>query len=87
MNLEKEILNLDITIHKVCPSVLLGKKAITFKSKNGYIALINDTLSPTAIYKVLEHEIIHIKLGHLDNRKNLPVSVKEWEVNHIQILE
>lgn len=87
MNLEKEILNLDITIHKVNSSVLLGKKAITFKSKNGYIALINDALSPIAIYKVLEHEIIHIKLGHLDNRKYIPNHIKEWEVNHTQILE
>lgn len=87
MDLAKLLIKYDITIITVDPKIIYYKNAITYKSKSGYVILVSDILSPNALLDNIKHEIIHIKLGHLDNRKDLPNHFKEWEVNHTQILE
>ena len=33
----------------------------------------------------LLHEVAHCQEGHLDSRKDLPPSIKEWEADHADV--
>lgn len=69
------------------PKIIYYKNAITYKSKTMYVILVSDILILNIFLDNIKHEIFHIKLGHLCNRKDIPNHIKEWEVNHTQILE
>lgn len=60
----------------------LGAYGICVKVPSGkYVILINPEHSINRQIATLEHELIHIKLGHLDERETLSNMTKELEVN------
>lgn len=57
-----------------------GCEGAARKSKDGYIVLIDYRLTRKRAIEVLEHEMMHILLGHLDYRSGLTYEEKEAEV-------
>ncbi len=62
-----------------------GIRGSVKKSQNGYLVLINSSLSKQQKAISLRHELWHIALGHLDERKELPEAEKEKEVTRMLI--
>lgn len=57
-----------------------GIAGMAVKNDTGYTVLINRNLCPSKRESTIEHEIWHIILGHLDDRKELSEEQKENEV-------
>lgn len=57
-----------------------GVRAAVKKMPDGYVVAIEESLARKEQLLALEHELWHIVLGHLDDREDLPLSVKEYEV-------
>ena len=55
-------------------------RAITVKTSDAYIVLLNPSLSPSSTSKTILHELCHIQLGHLDSLTHLPEAEKEQQV-------
>lgn len=62
-------------------SLPYGCRGSVKKHGYGYAIAINEQLSPTAAYKTLCHELLHIVLGHLDACKELSEDEKEAQVD------
>ena len=60
---------------------LPGARGSVSKKNNSYIILISPDQPRGQQRKTLLHELLHIKLEHLDRRKDLPEWLKELEVN------
>ena len=57
-----------------------GTRGLVTKFLDGYLILISDHVEGRLLERTLAHELLHIKLGHLDDRRDLPEDVKENEV-------
>lgn len=75
--LDKLITEFDCT---VCFKPHIGSKGVTVSTLDGYCIVIDESLSPECVTEVVEHELWHIILGHLDEYKYLPDWQKELEV-------
>ena len=49
-----------------------------------YNIYINSRLFADQQWRAFLHELLHIECGHLDQWKDLPIEVKEWEADHLQ---
>ncbi|NLM14887.1 MAG: hypothetical protein GX218_03410 [Clostridiaceae bacterium] len=55
-------------------------RGITTKILDGYVVLLEESMSFEKLLDTLKHELYHILLGHLDDDvKN--IEEKEWEVS------
>lgn len=59
-----------------------GSLGLSKKTKDGYLILLNQNLEScrTKAMKTVEHEMLHVLLGHHDERKELSIAEKEAEV-------
>lgn len=77
-NLKRFIYSKNITIRI---TQLKGCRGMAVKNCSGYVVLVSDTLSAREQRRTAMHELLHIKLGHLDDKKDLPNTAKEKEVS------
>lgn len=54
--------------------------------KRGFSLVVNDSLSPTAMFATIVHELGHYFCGHLEDRKKLEKNQKEFEAECISFL-
>lgn len=59
---------------------LPGARGMVIKTKGGYCILVRDTLSEQARNQTVAHELLHIMMGHLDDRNYLSTEEKEEEI-------
>ena len=57
--------------------------ASTLNDDGTYNIYINSRLSVEKQWKAFLHELVHCEAGHLDEYKDLPLAVKEWEAEHL----
>lgn len=57
-----------------------GTRGLVTKFLDGYLILISDQVEGRQLERTLAHELLHIQLGHLDDRRDLPEEEKEAEV-------
>lgn len=62
---------------------LEGCRGYSQKKGDGYVVLVAEHLSDEAKERTLWHELIHIVLGHFDDRRELTVKEKEQEVQEM----
>lgn len=55
-------------------------RASVKKESNHYIVLVNDNLNAETMERAVTHELLHIILGHMDEARDLPETVKEAQV-------
>lgn len=79
--MEQLITKLNARVHFAPHTRLLAKHAISCKSLDGYEIFVSEHLCSTKLTQVVEHELWHIILGHLDERKYLSNEEKELEVS------
>lgn len=77
IDLERVIRDYGVTIRR---GTLIGLAGLTRKTPSGYLILINKDLAHSAQMETLEHEILHVLFGHLDDRDYLAEWEKEAEV-------
>lgn len=53
------------------------------KTQDGYLILLDDRLSDAETEKTLDHETLHIIMGHLDDRQDLTETTQEKEVTAV----
>ena len=56
--------------------------ASTANDDGTYNIYINLRLSVEKQWEAFLHELVHCEAGHLDEWKDLPLAVKEYEANH-----
>ena len=56
--------------------------AATLNDDGTYNIYINSRLSLAKQWDAFIHELVHCEAGHLDEYKDLPDAVKEWEAEH-----
>lgn len=57
--------------------------ASTVNHDGTYNIYINSKHSPERRASSLHHEINHCECGHLDQWRELPIEIKEWEADHL----
>lgn len=65
------------------PWPLSGCRGYTQKKKEGYVVLIAEHLSESRKNLTIWHELLHIVLGHFDDRNYLSTEDKEKEVSSL----
>ena len=60
--------------------LLYGCRGVSIKLDDGYLILVDTNLHGDKLAKVLDHEFLHIILGHHDEFYEKPLYVKEREV-------
>lgn len=68
------------SVHLKVTRLPAGCRGSVKKYGYGYAILINSDISEGAQKRALYHELLHIMLGHLDERYELPEEEKELEV-------
>lgn len=58
--------------------------ASTVNDDGTYNIYINSRLYADKQWDAFEHELIHCEAGHLDEFKDLPLEIKEWEAEHLK---
>jgi len=58
--------------------------ASTANDDGTYNIYINSRLYADKQWEAFIHELIHCEAGHLDEFKELPHAVKEWEATHLK---
>lgn len=69
-----------ITIRK---RQLPGARGMVVKTRQGYVILVDDRLTQAAAERAAAHEMLHIMLGHFDDRRDMTVEEKETEIIEI----
>lgn len=59
---------------------IVGIRAAVKKMPDGYVIAIEESLASHEQMLALEHELWHIVLGHLDDREDISLARKEYEV-------
>ena len=49
-----------------------------------YNIYVNELLPIELQWEAFLHELLHCEAGHLDEWKDLPLEVKEWEANNLR---
>jgi len=63
-------------------------RAVTRKMNDGYLILVEETLSFDAMLESLKHELRHILLGHLDDDNKSEYEMEtEVQMTGIQVLD
>lgn len=57
--------------------------ASTVNDDGTYNIYLNSRLYADKQWKAFLHELTHCEAGHLDEFKDLPLEVKEWEASHL----
>ena len=57
--------------------------ASTLNDDGTYNIYINSRLSVEKQWRAFIHELVHCEAGHLDEYKDLPLAVKEYEADHL----
>ena len=57
--------------------------ASTLNDDGTYNIYINSRLSVKKQWEAFIHELVHCEAGHLDEYKDLPLAVKEYEADHL----
>ena len=60
--------------------LLYGCRGVSRKLDDGYLILVDTNLHGDKLAKVLDHEFLHIILGHFDEHRDKPIDQKEQEV-------
>ena len=76
LDIERVIRSLGVYVKQ---TELSGCRAATRKQQNGYLILVESRLDRQSQLEAIEHELLHILLGHLDDRNDLPEIIKEAE--------
>lgn len=58
--------------------------AATANPDGTYNIYLNELLPIEWQWRAFLHELIHCEAGHLDEWKDLPLEVKEWEADHLR---
>ena len=58
-----------------------GARGYVTKDKDGYLILVDDRLDEKIAERTIDHEALHIIMGHLDERNDLSSETKEHEVD------
>ncbi len=83
INLDKLMYTYNIAVRTMR---LTGCRGFAAKNSNGYVIVVNSQLSDEEQIRTTVHELCHIKLGHLDERKHISNEEKEDEVE-VQMAE
>lgn len=77
LNIKSLTLRYDVIIRQM---MLHACRGISHKMDDGYLVLVDENLQGDALAKVLDHEFLHIILGHFDEYEDKPNHQKEEEV-------
>lgn len=78
------IWNVDYFVRYIPLPYHIGGASVT-NPDGTYSIYINSLLYADRQWEALLHEIAHCSCGHLDDRKDLPDEVKEWEADHVHV--
>lgn len=79
-DLERVVDEYNVSVTKM---ELDGCKASIIKTREGYQAVVDSRLNDEEARMALEHELVHVVLGHLDSKSHWPEYVKEEEVDGV----
>lgn len=57
--------------------------ASTMNIDGTYNIYLNSNHYAEQQWESFKHELVHCEAGHLDEYKDIPLEIKEWEANHL----